>query len=91
MKGGREPIGQVLPRFFMPIRIRISAPMSFERFADRRKEPIVLRQIADEIMYELRELSGQEYVNAYAKRKQAEDPAAAGAAEPARVEALVAG
>jgi 1-acyl-sn-glycerol-3-phosphate acyltransferase len=79
MVGTREaqPIGQVKPRFFMPITVRISAPMSFERYYDRADDPRVLREITDQVMFELRDLSGQEYVNAYAKRKGAEDAAAA--------------
>jgi 1-acyl-sn-glycerol-3-phosphate acyltransferase len=68
-----QPIGQVVPRFFMPITIRFSKPMRFDRYADRKDDPLVLRQITDEIMFELRELSGQEYVNTYAKRKDHED------------------
>ena len=84
MIGTREaqPIGQVMPRLFMPIGVRFSAPMSFERFADRADDPRVLRQITDEIMFELRHLSGQEYVNSYAKRHGAVEAAAA---EPAVV------
>jgi 1-acyl-sn-glycerol-3-phosphate acyltransferase len=79
MVGTREaqPIGQVVPRFFMPITIRISEPMTFERFYDRADDPRVLREITDQVMFELRELSGQDYVNAYAKRKGAEEGAAA--------------
>ena len=75
MIGTREaqPIGQVKPNFFMPITIKFSAPMRFDRYADRRDDPLVLRQITDEIMFELRELSGQEYVNTYAKRKDHDD------------------
>lgn len=89
MIGTREaqPIGQVVPRFFMPITIKFSKPMRFERYADRADDPLTLRSITDEIMFELRELSGQEYVNQYAKRKNAED---AGAAEPASVRSAVA-
>jgi 1-acyl-sn-glycerol-3-phosphate acyltransferase len=68
-----QPIGQVVPRFFMPITIRISKPMRFDRYVDRNDDPLVLRQITDEIMFELRELSGQEYVNTYAKRKGTDD------------------
>jgi 1-acyl-sn-glycerol-3-phosphate acyltransferase len=75
MVGTREaqPIGQVKPNFFMPITIKISKPMRFDRYADRKDDPLVLRQITDEIMFELRELSGQEYVNTYASRKGHED------------------
>jgi 1-acyl-sn-glycerol-3-phosphate acyltransferase len=69
MIGTREaqPIGQVMPRLFMPITIRISPPLSFERFSERADDPLVLRQITDEVMFQLRELSGQEYVHRYAK------------------------
>ena len=79
MIGTREaqPIGQVKPNFFMPITIKISKPMSFERFYDRADDPRVLREITDQIMFELRELSGQDYVNAYAKRKGADEAAGA--------------
>jgi 1-acyl-sn-glycerol-3-phosphate acyltransferase len=84
MIGTREaqPIGQAVPRFFMPITIRISRPLTFERYHDRAKDPLILRQITDELMFELRELSGQEYVPTYAKRKDAVE---AVAAEPGRI------
>jgi 1-acyl-sn-glycerol-3-phosphate acyltransferase len=70
MIGTREaqPIGQVIPKIFMPITIRVGKPLYFERFKGRENDPLVLRQITDEVMYELRELSGQVYVNQYAKR-----------------------
>lgn len=70
MVGTREaqPIGQVKPNFFSPIGIKFSKPMNFQRYADRADDPRVLRQITDEIMFELRALSGQEYVDRYAKR-----------------------
>ncbi|MBA3655462.1 MAG: 1-acyl-sn-glycerol-3-phosphate acyltransferase [Actinobacteria bacterium] len=68
-----QPIGQVVPRFFMPITIKFSKPMRFDRYAERKDDPLVLRQITDEIMFELRELSGQAYVNTYAKRKGHDD------------------
>jgi 1-acyl-sn-glycerol-3-phosphate acyltransferase len=71
MVGTREaqPIGQVKPNFFMPITIRFSKPLDFARYADRADDPTVLRSITDEVMFELRELSGQQYVNTYAVRK----------------------
>jgi 1-acyl-sn-glycerol-3-phosphate acyltransferase len=74
MIGTREaqPIGQVKPNFRSPITIKISAPMDFSRYQDRASDPKVLRQITDEIMFELRGLSGQEYVDRYAKRHDPE-------------------
>ena len=70
MIGTREaqPIGQVKPNFFSPIGLKFSKPMRFDKYADRADDPRVLRQITDEIMFELRTLSGQEYVDRYAKR-----------------------
>ena len=68
-----QPIGQVKPNIFRPITIRISKPMDFSRYYDRATDPKVLRQITDEIMFELRALSGQDYVHEYAKRKTDED------------------
>jgi 1-acyl-sn-glycerol-3-phosphate acyltransferase len=84
MVGTREvqPIGQGKPRVFMPVTIRIGAPRRFEHFADRRDDPKMLRQITDEIMFELRALSQQEYVDRYAKREAPE------AAEPAQIASL---
>ena len=75
MVGTREiqPIGQVKPNIFRPVTIRISPPMDFSRYYEQASEPKVLRQITDEIMFELRSLSGQEYVHEYAKRKAPEE------------------
>jgi 1-acyl-sn-glycerol-3-phosphate acyltransferase len=78
MIGTREaqPIGS-RPRLFMPITVRFSEPMSFERYTDHHADPLVLRQITDEVMWQVRELSGQEYVNRYAKRSDAVEGVAA--------------
>jgi 1-acyl-sn-glycerol-3-phosphate acyltransferase len=84
MVGTREaqPIGQALPKPFMPITIRIGEPMRFDRLADRADDPKVLRQITDEVMFELRALSEQTYVDRYAQRKAPE------AAETAQIATL---
>ena len=79
-----QPIGRAIPRLFMPITIRISRPMDFSRYYGYEDDPLVLRKITDEIMFELRELSGQEYVNSYATRNAGgtEAPASRVAALP---------
>jgi 1-acyl-sn-glycerol-3-phosphate acyltransferase len=84
MVGTREaqPIGQAKPNFFRPITVRIGKPLTFERLRERAGDPMVLRQVTDEVMFELRNLSGQEYVNQYAKRR---DPEALPAQEPTPV------
>ncbi len=77
MIGTREaqPIGQRKPNFGSPITIKFSRPMRFDRYVAKRDEPMTLRRITDEIMYELRELSGQDYVNDYAPKKNADTEA----------------
>jgi 1-acyl-sn-glycerol-3-phosphate acyltransferase len=82
MIGTREaqPIGQVKPNFGSPVTIRFSRPMNFTRYVDRRDDPLMLRQITDEIMFELRELSEQTYVNEYAPKKNADTAPVAEAA-----------
>ncbi|MEX2658793.1 MAG: lysophospholipid acyltransferase family protein [Acidimicrobiales bacterium] len=81
MIGTREaqPIGQVRPNIFRPITVRFSEPLDFSRYEARSGDPTVLRQITDEIMFQLQSLSGQEYVDRYAKRN---DPEAIPRPEP---------
>jgi 1-acyl-sn-glycerol-3-phosphate acyltransferase len=90
MIGTREaqPIGQVKPNFFSPITIRIGKPMNFDRLRPRAQDPLVARQITDEVMFELRSLSGQEYVNQYAPKKQAATEEVTAELNPAKVGAL---
>ena len=82
-----QPIGQVIPNPFVPITIRIGRPLTHEHLHDRTDDRLALRDITDEVMYELRELSGQEYVARYAKSKAGES-AEAGAAAPVRIQPL---
>jgi len=84
MIGTREaqPIGQIRPNIFRPITIRFSKPLDFGRYADRADDPLILRRITDEIMFELRELSGQTYVDQYCKRSS---ETATETVEPAKV------
>jgi 1-acyl-sn-glycerol-3-phosphate acyltransferase len=46
--------------------VRVGAPLSLSRYADREHDRFALRSATDELMYELMLLSGQEYVDAYA-------------------------
>ena len=53
-------------------------PMEFSRYYGRETDREALRAVTDEIMAEIVKLSGQEYVNIYAKRAKerlrAEEP-----------------
>jgi 1-acyl-sn-glycerol-3-phosphate acyltransferase len=70
MIGTREiqPVGRKIPNLFRTVTIRFSEPMWFSA---AEPGPLYLRQATDQIMYTLRELSGQDYVNRYAKRGEA--------------------
>lgn len=72
-----QPPGRVLPRF-RRVTIRFGEPMDFSRFSGLEGERYVLRSVVDEIMYEIMELSGQEYVDRYANEVKAEIEAADG-------------
>lgn len=60
-----QPTGKVIPRI-MRIGLRVGKPLDFSRYEGMEDDRFVLRSITDEIMYELMELSGQEYVDMYA-------------------------
>ena len=70
MIGTREiqPPGAKAPRPFRPCEIRIGQPIDPAAHGDRPDDRLVLRRLTDELMYEIRELSGQEYVDHYATR-----------------------
>ena len=52
--------------------IRIGDPLDFSRYEGMESDRFVLRSVTDEIMYELMDLSGQEYVDIYATKAKAD-------------------
>ncbi len=68
-----QPIGSKRPRV-MRVGIKIGAPLDFSRYLGMENDRFVLRSMADEIMYELMDLSGQEYVDIYAAKAKAAIP-----------------
>jgi 1-acyl-sn-glycerol-3-phosphate acyltransferase len=66
-----QPPGQVIPRI-KRVRIRFGAPLDFSRYAGMAGDRFVERAVTDEIMYELMELSGREYVDMYAQKVKAQ-------------------
>lgn len=67
-----QPTDKKLPRLFRTVWVRFGAPLPLEHYADRDHDRLVLRQITDELMYEIRELSGYDYVDVYATKKRSE-------------------
>ena len=64
-----QPPDAKLPRIGMSCTIRIGEPILPGRYRNRAEDHIALRQMIDEVMYEIRELTGQEYRNTYATKK----------------------
>ncbi|HZB72611.1 MAG TPA: lysophospholipid acyltransferase family protein [Acidimicrobiales bacterium] len=62
-----QPPGKVIPKI-KRVRIRFGAPLDFSRYAGMSGDRFVERAVTDEIMYELMELSGREYVDIYAQK-----------------------
>src|SRR5690606_41832077 len=64
-----QPPGARLPRPFRACVIRFGRPLDVTRYRHRVDDHLLLRQVTDELMYEIRELSGQQYVDEYAPRR----------------------
>jgi 1-acyl-sn-glycerol-3-phosphate acyltransferase len=86
-----QPPGKVLPRI-RRVRIRFGRPLDFSRYSGMAGDRFVERAVTDEIMYELMELSGREYVDIYAQKvkNQLAKSNGAAAATPAEPPAAVA-
>jgi 1-acyl-sn-glycerol-3-phosphate acyltransferase len=83
MIGTREvqPIGKKLPRI-RRIGIRFGPPLDFSRYEGLAGDRFVERSMTDEIMYELMQLTGQEYVDVYAAKVKADKAAASKSGKP---------
>jgi 1-acyl-sn-glycerol-3-phosphate acyltransferase len=67
-----QPIDSRMPKMGRHITIRFGEPIDPARYAGRENDRLALRELTDELMYEICQLSGYEYVDTYAT-KQAED------------------
>ena len=62
------PTGCKLPRLRPRPGVRFGKPLDFSRYEGLAGDRFVERSMTDEIMYELMQLSGQEYVDTYASK-----------------------
>ena len=63
-----QPTGKLIPKL-MRVKIRFGSGIDFaKRYPGKTGDRMVERAITDEIMYELMELSGREYVDVYAQK-----------------------
>jgi 1-acyl-sn-glycerol-3-phosphate acyltransferase len=75
---------------FGRVTVRFGKPMDFSRFEGMAGNRFIERAVTDEVIYELMELSGQEYVDIYAATvKERGDGESSGAA--ARIPETAAG
>ncbi len=69
-----QPPDAKLPKVRMDCSITIGRPINVARYAQRADDHLALRQITDELMFEIRELTGQEYRNVYAGKTAETEP-----------------
>ena len=75
-------LGELLGRRLVRVVVRFGEPLDFSRYAGLSGDRFVERSITDEVMYEIMELSGQEYVDVYgAKVKKSMDTTGVSAKE----------
>jgi 1-acyl-sn-glycerol-3-phosphate acyltransferase len=75
-----QPPGQAYPKPFRRALVRFGEPIDVAPYQQRRARDTVHRQLIDDVMFQIRELCGQEYVNTYARSRR-RDATPAGAAQ----------
>ena len=65
------PPGKIFGKLVRPV-VRFGKPLDFNRYEGMESNRYILRAITDEIMYEIKRLSEQEYVDMYATRAKEE-------------------
>jgi 1-acyl-sn-glycerol-3-phosphate acyltransferase len=83
------PPGKKFGTFTRP-GVRFGAPLDFSRYEGMENDRYILRAITDEIMYEIMQLSGQEYVDLYATKAKEMSMKSAADAKRAEREAAAA-
>jgi 1-acyl-sn-glycerol-3-phosphate acyltransferase len=68
-----QPPDAKLPKLGKECTIRIGRPIRPERYAGRGPEHVAWRSMIDEVMFEIREMTGQTYKNVYAGQSEVED------------------
>ncbi|MEM8618349.1 MAG: lysophospholipid acyltransferase family protein [Actinomycetota bacterium] len=69
-----QPPDARLPKLFRTCRISVGRPVKPERYQGSGAEHLAWRSMIDEVMFEIREMTGQEYVHSYAGQKAETEP-----------------
>jgi 1-acyl-sn-glycerol-3-phosphate acyltransferase len=64
-----QPPDKFLPKVGLQCTVKFGQPILPQRYLERGGDHLVLREMTDELMFEIRELTGQEYRNVYATKK----------------------
>jgi 1-acyl-sn-glycerol-3-phosphate acyltransferase len=84
-----QPAGRLFPKLRPRPGVRFGKPLDFARYEGMAGDRFVERSMTDEIMYELMQLSGQEYVDQYAAKVKKQGPrGSAGVREAAELREL---
>jgi 1-acyl-sn-glycerol-3-phosphate acyltransferase len=67
-----QPPDAKLPRVGGRVSITIGKPITPARYAQRSDDHFVLREMTDEVMFEIQSMTGQQYRNVYAGKRQDE-------------------
>jgi 1-acyl-sn-glycerol-3-phosphate acyltransferase len=71
------PVDAKFPKLLRRVRIRFGRPIDPARYAGRVHDRLALRELTDEVMYEICQLCGYEYVDTYATKKAEDLPSEA--------------
>jgi 1-acyl-sn-glycerol-3-phosphate acyltransferase len=63
-----QPPDRAAPRPFRTVTVRFGPPVEVSKYLDRVDDRMVLRQIIDEVMFEIRDLTGLDYDPTYATK-----------------------
>ena len=83
-----QPPDARFPLPFRRVHIRFGRPVDVGRYSSRDDDRLVLRQITDEVVYEIRNLTGQRYVDEYASRPAGGTPEVVAPVAPIRPEVV---
>ncbi len=64
-----QPPDKILPKVGLQCTVKFGQPLLPQRYLERGDDHLVLREMTDELMFEIRELTSQEYRNVYATKK----------------------
>lgn len=70
-----QPPDTFFPKTGLSCTVKFGQPIRPERYRERGDDHLVLREMTDELMFEIRELTGQQYRNVYATKKAESLPA----------------